>query len=297
MFLVVSEKDKELKSTENSENPIAFCAQDVICGPHRIGVVHQPLVIILVLLVLIAQTIGYAQSSDGPVIGIDEALGQYVPLGLSFTDSDGTVMTLDELVDRPTVIVLVYYKCPGICPLLLNGTTEVLSKLQLNPGVDYNVVTISFDETDTPDTSLQQKKNYLHSLQKIFPENAWRFVTGDLETIEAFTDAVGFRFQRQGIDFAHPAALIVLGKDGKISRYLYGTTFLPFDLKMAIVEAAEGRVGPTINRMLKYCFSYDPEGRTYVFNVTRVAGSVVILLAVIFLTVLLIKGSVHRKAS
>ncbi len=175
---------------------------------------------------------------------------------------------------------------------------DVIGKLQLEPGVDYDVLTISFDETDTPELSRQRKQNYLHMLQKSFPEDAWRFVTGDFDSIKKFTDALGYRFQRRGLDFVHPSTLIVLAGDGKITRYLYGTEFLPFDLKMALIEASEGRVGPTINRVLKFCFSYDPDGRTYVLNVTKVAGSVIILLVVIFFITLVVRGQVHsRKAS
>ena len=125
----------------------------------------------------------------------------------------------------------------------------------------------------SPAGSARLKKEYYSTLPDGFPADAWTFLTGDSTAVQAFTRSVGFTFKRDGKDFAHPTTLIVLASDGKITRYLFGAQYLPVDLKLALLEASEGRVGPTIAKFYKFCFSYDPEGRKYVLNITRVVGA------------------------
>jgi protein SCO1/2 len=127
-------------------------------------------------------------------------------------------------------------------------------------------------------------------IEKPFPEEAWRFLTGDRENIQKLTEAIGFRFKRGGKNFLHPVSLVILSSDGKVSRYMYGTEILPFDLKMALLEASEGRVGPAISKVLRFCFSYDPKGRKYVFNTLKVTGIVTLAFALSFILFLVVKG-------
>ncbi|MGD8414117.1 MAG: SCO family protein [Candidatus Latescibacterota bacterium] len=212
--------------------------------------------------------------------GIDEKLGEYIPKDLVMVNERGDSVQLGSLIDRPTVVTLVYYTCPSICRPLLNEVSGVLGKLlelNMKPGEDYQVVTISFDAHDGPEGSARLKKEYMSQLPDGFPGEAWTFLTADSETIHRFTQSVGFEFKSVGEEFVHPATLVILAPDGKITRYLYGAEYLPLDLKMAIYEASEGRVGPTIARMLQFCFSYDPKGRKYVLNITRVVGTGMIL--------------------
>jgi protein SCO1/2 len=138
------------------------------------------------------------------------------------------------------------------------------------------------------------KKNFLREKSKNH-EKDWMYLTGDSLNIYSLTEAVGFRFKKNGLDFIHPALITVLSPKGKITRYLYGTRFLPFDLKMAIIEAQKGQSRPTINRVLEFCFSYDPEGKRYVLDVTRVAGIIIIFFAVLLLTYLLIRSKRRKK--
>jgi protein SCO1/2 len=152
------------------------------------------------------------------------------------------------------------------------------------------VLAVSFDEMEQPSLAFERKKLFLNMIEKPFPENAWRFLTGDRDNIHQLTDAVGFHFKREGKDFLHPVSLIILSPNGKIIRYLYGTDILPFDLKMALLEASQGRVGPTISKVLHFCFSYDPKGRKYVFNTLKVTGSVTLLFAISFIVFLVFKG-------
>jgi len=231
---------------------------------------------------LVASRAGAKEATKGkPVeVGIDEQLGEQVPLNLTFFDEDVKTVPLKDLLDRPTILALVYFECPGICTPLLNGLTEVLGKLDLKPGVDYQVLTISFDPTETPKMAKGKRQSYVKQLKKPFPESAWHFMTGTQKNIDRITDAVGFRYKRQGEqDFLHAAVLTILSPDGLVARYLYGTSFLPFELQMALAEAAAGRTGKAANRVLLYCFSYDPVGHKYLLSVTRITGLVTLLFA------------------
>jgi protein SCO1/2 len=239
--------------------------------------------------------IAMAQTPEGstpPELGIDQRLGQYVPLDLSLYDESGELVTLGDIVDKPTLMTLVYYECPSICNPLLGNIADVLRRLDLKAAEDYVVVTVSFDHTEAYELAAQKKKNYIATLPPDFPNQGWRFLTGDSANIGRLADAVGFSFQKEGDEFIHSIALIALSPDGKIVRYLFGMNYLPFDFKMALVEASEGKVGPTVSRLLQYCYSYDPEGRKYIFNITRVAGVAgVISVVALFLTL-----TVRRKA-
>jgi protein SCO1/2 len=235
---------------------------------------------------------GHQHPTDLPedvFIGIDEKLGSFVPLDIAFRDEEARTVKLEELVTKPTIVALVYYTCTDVCPLLLNGVAEVLGRLPSIPGRDYMVLSVSFDEKDTPAQARAKKANFIHAVGKPFPGEAWRFLTGDKRAIERFTEAVGFRFKRRGDAFLHPVSLVVLSPRGKVVRYLYGNNFLPLDVKLALTEASEGRYGPTISRLLLYCFSYDPQGRRYVFNTLRVAGAAVLFAVGMVFALLVIK--------
>jgi protein SCO1/2 len=179
--------------------------------------------------------------------------------------------------------------------VLLAGVSDLLEKIDLEPGRDFRVVTISFNEEEGPDLTKRKKNNYFKRLRREVDRDSWRFLTGSAASIRAVTEATGFRYKRTGKDFQHPAALIVLSPEGKIARYLYGVKFQPFDAKLAIYEASEGRSGPTINKILLFCFSYDPEGQTYTFNILKVTGTVTMVFAVMFLVFLLVTTRRHRR--
>jgi protein SCO1/2 len=140
-------------------------------------------------------------------------------------------------------------------------------------------LTVSFDPRDDAELAGHKKENYLKQLGPAFDKNAWRFLTGDPITTKRLADSVGFRFAKRGEDYVHAGAIMVLSPKGQVTRYFYGVTFLPFDVKMAVAEASAGRTGPTIARFLKFCYSYDPTGRRYYLNITRVSAGFTILLA------------------
>lgn len=231
-----------------------------------------------------------------PEIGIDDKLGAQLPLQTQFYDEKGYLVSLKDVITKPTIINFVYFKCPGICSPILTELTTIVNHLDMEIGRDYQIVTISFDETEKPDLAASKRENYMALVNKTVPDGAWKFMTGDSASIRAVTNAAGFLFQRNGKDFIHAGAIIIVSPQGKVTRYLYGTQYLPFDVKMALVEANEGRPSPTINKLLKYCFSYNPEGRTYAMNVRRIAGTVTLVLAVGLIVFLRMKPRKAKKA-
>jgi len=222
----------------------------------------------------------YGTSSD--FVGIDEKLGAQITLDVPLKDENGSEVNLGELINKPVILTLNYFRCTGICTPLLNGLVDTLNKISLEPGQDFQVITISFDPTDTPEIAHQKRINYLEEIKRPFPPTAWRFLTGDAENTRKVCDSVGFGFRKEGDQYVHPGAILVLTPAGKVSRYFYGITFLPADLEMAIQEAARGEVNPAIPSALAYCFSYDPGSGTYVLNVTRIAGASTLLIAGLF---------------
>jgi protein SCO1/2 len=230
-------------------------------------------------------------------VGIEEKLGAFVPLDLGFVDADSDSVYLRDVIDKPTVLTLVYYHCPQICLPLLNGVADVVSETDLKPGKDYDILTVSFDPFDNPETAGRIRGTVTAQFKGSLPEGAWRFLAGDSSSIAALTGAVGFKVKRVEKDFAHGTALIILSPNGKIVRYLYGLSYMPFDLKMAVTEAVEGRVAPSVSRVLRFCFSYDPEGRKYVFNMTRVVGALVVFASAVFVLVLVYLDRKKKRAA
>jgi protein SCO1/2 len=228
-------------------------------------------------------------------IGIDEQLGKNIPLQLEFTDETGNKVILKDLIRKPTVLTFVYYECPAICSPLLLSVAEIINRSELKPGEDYNIVSLSFDERENFNLASEKKRNYLNTVTKDFPSSSWKFLTGDSTDIKKLTDACGFYFKREDQNFIHSGALIFISGDGKITRYLFpgysdsrGYSIMPFDFKMAVLETSKGNTTPTIARMLQFCFSYDPEGKSYVLNFTRIFGAGILFLAAIFIVYLVI---------
>lgn len=229
-----------------------------------------------------------------PAIGFNEKLGSYVPLDLTFKDENGKDVKLGDLIGKPTILSLVYFHCPDVCNTLLAGVANMLSKLDV-PSQDYRVITISFDPTETTAQAMKKKINFYNTLPAGYPKTTWMFLTGDQKDIDRLTKAVGFGYVKTGDDYEHPVGLIVLSPDGKIIRYVYGATFLPFQVKMALIEASQGRIGPTVNRLLDVCYSYNSSTNSYVFNVLKVTGAVCLLTALSFIAFLAVTGKKYRK--
>ena len=195
---------------------------------------------------------------------------------------DHIVSDPEILLGKPTVLTLNYFRCAGICTPLLNGVVDVVKKTQAEPGRDFRVLTVSFDDRDTPEIAATKRSNYLREVERPIAPESWRFLTGDAASTKALCDAVGFKFKRDGDDFVHAGAIIFLSPDGMVTRYMYGTTFLPADFQAAVGEANRGEPTPTITKLLKICFSYDPVGRRYVFSATKTGALIILALAVGF---------------
>lgn len=206
-------------------------------------------------------------------IGIDENLDGIMPPDIYVTNEEGETVLLNKLVDKPTILNLVYYRCPGICSPLMEGVADLISKTDMEIGKDYQVFTISFDPGETIDLAISKKKNYLKLVKKGDAANGWKFFVADSANVANITRFFGFKYKRTGNDFLHAAAIAVLSPQGKLTRYHYGTNFQPFEFRMSVIEANRGESQPTINRLLQYCFKYDADGKKYVLNVTRVSAT------------------------
>jgi protein SCO1/2 len=218
-------------------------------------------------------------------IGFEEKQGQYVDLNVRLVNEAGDTVLLKDVINKPTILNLVYFQCAGTCSPLMWGISKFIDGVDLQLGKDYNVVTISFDPTERIKLGINKKESYLSTMKKKEEAKNWLFFVSDSTNLAKLTQSVGFNYQRISDQFVHPTGLIALAADGKIVRYLRGIDFLPFDIKITMVEAAKGKIGPSINRLLAVCYGYDSKGNQFVFNVTRVSAIVIsFIIIIIFLS-------------
>lgn len=194
-------------------------------------------------------------------VGVDEKLGEQIPLNLKFRDSDGKVVRLSELItdDRPVLLSLNYSSCPMLCRVQLNGLIDGLKHMEWSAGNQYTVISVSIDPLETPIQAKLTKQRYLEDYGRAGVGSGFRFLTGPEENIRKLADAVGFRYKyvEDRKEYAHTAAVMVCSPKGIVSRYLYGVLFEPQTVRLSLVEAAEGKVGSTVDRILLFCFHYD----------------------------------------
>ncbi len=251
----------------------------------------------LVMLLLTLLSFGAAAP-----LGVTEHLGAKVPLDLSFIKDDGSKATLKEMVgEKPTIVTFNYYRCAGICTPQLEELAKVLGKIDLKEGKDYEVITIGFADDEGVELAANKKMNILKAVGRAFDPKGWYFTISDANSSAKLAKIVGFNYEKKispagVVSYVHGASAILLSPKGKITRYLNGVNQLPFDIKMAILEAGEGKVGPTIAKTLLFCFAYDPQGRTYVFKWEKIAGIVLTLLMVLFF-IYLLKSGKNRENS
>jgi len=231
-----------------------------------------------------------------PEAGLDEKPGSFIPLDLTFQNEEGKNVALKELIDRPTVLMLVYYDCSHICPQMLGGLAKSLGDLQLVPGKDYRVITVSFDDAEKPEEARTQKRNYIKAINRPFPEDTWRFLTGDRDNIRRLSDAVGIRYKRAAHGFIHPEVLVFVSPRGLITKYVhlpklnYGVAdpmvFSALGLKDAFLDASIERVSTGGSVTPMYCFLHEPANQEKFFNILKVSGALTAL-ALFFLFVYL----------
>ncbi len=206
-------------------------------------------------------------------VGFEQRLGSPLPLDLPFRDEDGRTVRLGEYFQgKPVVLSLVYYECPMLCTLTLNGLVSALGVLSFDVGREFEVVTVSFDHRETPSLAAAKKKAYLERYRREGAARGWHFLTGDEASIRRLTSAVGFRYawDERTRQFAHPAGLVVLTPQGAIARYLFGIEYAPKDLRFALVESAAGRIGSALDRLVLYCYQYDPQTGRYGAAIMRI---------------------------
>ncbi len=242
-----------------------------------------------------ARAQGAPSSQPAPIlqkVGIDQKLGASVPLDLIFRDEDGRAVRLGTYFgEKPVLLSLVYYECPMLCTLILNGLVRSLRALSFTAGKEFTVLTVSFDPREGPELAAAKKQTYMRIYGRPEAERGWHFLTGEEAAIRRLTEAVGFRyaFDPETGQFAHASGIMVLTPQGQIARYFYGIEYAPRDLRLGLIEAAQGKIGSPVDQILLYCYHYDPKGGRYslvVMNVLRLAGIATVLILGGFLVVM-----------
>ena len=228
-------------------------------------------------------------------VGFDEKQGEIAALDIKLVNENGDTVLLQDVINKPTILNLVYYRCPGTCSPLMWGISKFIDEVDLQLGKDYDVLTISFDYTESIDLGIQKKANYISAMKKKDSAGSWQFFVSDSSNIARLTQSVGFNYKRVNNEFVHPTGLIALASDGKVTRYLRGIEFLPFEIKITMVEAADGKIGPSINRLLAVCYSYDDKGNKFVFNVTRVSAIVISFMVIVIFLFLALTRKNNKK--
>lgn len=229
-------------------------------------------------------------------VGLYESQNTYIPTNLEFTNEYNQKVNLKEIISNtPTIVSFNYFDCPGLCSPQLFSVASIIDKVQLKPFIDYKIITISIESKDSTSKALEKKQTILKTLSQPFPPQTWSFLTStNQNNIDSITNSVGFKYEKRvkdGVtDYLHPAMLVVISPKGKIIRYLNGIDYLPFDLKLALLEAQEEKARPTIAKTLLYCFAYDAKSKTYVFQAEKVLGSFIFGIVLFFFLYLIKTG-------
>ena len=220
-------------------------------------------------------------------VAFDQRLGAQVPTNLVFNDEQGQSVQLSDYINntKPVILTLNYFSCPNLCSLELDQLTGAISDISYNLGDNYDIVSVSIDPRETPDIASQKKWQYIRSYARPGRGAGWHFLTGTENNIVPLTQAVGFKYTYDGVsdEYAHPIGLVVLTPQGKVARYLYGVDYASNDLRLALVEASQGKIGTPIDQVLLLCYHYDPSTGKYspmVLDIVRVSGGLTILFIV-----------------
>jgi len=219
-------------------------------------------------------------------VGFEEKQGQYIDLNVKLVNEAGDTVLLKDVITKPAILNLVYFQCAGTCSPLMWGVSKFIDGVDLQLGKDYDVITVSFDPSENIRMGINKKESYISTMKKKEEAKHWLFFVSDSSNISRLTRSVGFDYQKVNDQFVHPTGLIALAADGKIIRYLRGIEFLPFDIKITMIEAAKGKIGPSINRLLAVCYGYDSKGNQFVFNVTRVSAIVISFIVILVFLIL-----------
>jgi protein SCO1/2 len=235
-------------------------------------------------------------------VDVKEHLGAHVPKTLGFVDQNGRPVTLGDYMDGkvPVVFTFNYSDCPMLCSLMLNGFVHGLKELDFTPGREFRIVTVSIDPNEKPDRALATQRKYLGSYGKPEAKDGWAFLTGSEGNVRAYADAIGmeYAFVPERKEYAHAAAIAVASPDGKIVRYLYGIEYPSQSLRLALLEASQGKIGTAFDRLVLYCFHYDSSQGKYApmaANIMRLGGGVAVVLLAAFLALLFRSDAKKRR--
>jgi protein SCO1/2 len=218
-------------------------------------------------------------------------MGAQIPLDLPFVDESGRDVTVRQYFGKPVILALVYYQCPSLCNMVLNGVLRSIKQLDLTAGNDYEVIAVSFDPRETPEMAAAKKQTYLRDYKRQGAEQGWHFLTGPETSSKALADSVGFRYIYDAMtnQYAHSSAIMILTPAGRIDRYFYGIDYPARDVRLGLVEASNERIGTPTDQVLLYCFHYDPTTGKYalvVMNVLRLAGLITVAVLATFMIVM-----------
>lgn len=235
--------------------------------------------------------------------GIDvvEHLGDTIPLDLPFTDDQGNAVTLRDYFHKgkPVVMTLSYTNCPMLCSVVLDGLSNSVHDMEWRPGTKFQMLNVSIDPTETVEMTRQRKTRYLESVGPLGQPDGWAFLVGDEANVKTLANAIGFKYyyDEKIKQYAHPAVVFVLTEDGVVSRYLYGISYPKRDLRLSLLEASEGKIGSTIDRIILYCYHYDPDAQGYSLfagNVMRVGGILTVIFLGLFLGIYWVRDRVRH---
>lgn len=232
-------------------------------------------------------------------VAFDQKLAQQLPLDIALRDEAGRAVKLsDYFGKRPVVLTLVYYECPMLCTLTLNGLTSALSVLSFDVGKEFDVVTVSFEPRETPELAAAKKAAYLKRYKRPGAAAGWHFLVGDKPELDRLTEAVGFRYawDERTRQWAHPSGVVTLTPQGRISHYLFGIEYAPKDLRLSLVEASRGNIGTAVDQVLLYCYQYDPATGRYGAAVMRLVRALSVLTILALLSFILVMWRRERLA-
>lgn len=224
-------------------------------------------------------------------VGIDQKMGAQVPIDVPFADESGRSVTLRDYLGKPVILALVYYQCPSLCNMVLNGVLRSIKGLKLTAGDEFNVVAVSFDPRETPEMAAGKKVSYMKGYNRPGAEQGWHFLTGPEASSKSLADSVGFHYAFDAVNnqYAHGSAIMILTPEGKVTRYFYGIDYPARDVRLGLEEASNRRIGSPVDAVLLYCYHYDPSNGKYglvIMNVLRLAGFITVAALATFMIVM-----------
>jgi protein SCO1 len=252
--------------------------------------------IIAALFILCAAARGQMQTAARPAVlnsvGIEQKMGAQAPLDLAFSDEQGRRVQLRQFTGKPVILALVYYQCPSLCNMILNGLLRSVKGMRLTAGNDFEIVAVSFDPRDTPTMAAAKKQAYVKGYNHAGSESGWHFLTGNEASIKSLADSVGFHYAFDAVSnqYAHGSAIMLLTPEGRVSKYFYGIDYPARDVRLGLVEASHGRIGSAVDQVMLYCYHYDPSVGKYglvIMNVLRIAALITLAGLLAFMAVML----------